>query len=187
MSTQTPEQTVADADRELTIAEQDVIAVEGRVIDGDTTVTPDQVETAHGVRRFAHLRRAAAQKRAEQTAAREAEERRTAALAEARRLLEETSKADVDALAADVRRTVAALTDAVDAYNANAQAAWSVMATGRAVPNTPFDPAAPPRRAGTPVGLAWGYVMGSPVLLDNGLNVLSLDKAGIITRAVQGH
>lgn len=185
MSTQSPEQTVADADRALADAQQDVTALEGRVINGDATVTPDQVETAHGLRRFAQLRRAAAQKRAEQAAAREAEERRTAALAEARRLLDETSKADVDELAADARRAVAALANAVDAYNANAQAAWSVMATGRAVPNTPFDPAAPPRPAGTPEGLAWGYSMGSPVLLDNGLNVLSLDKAGILARAAR--
>ncbi|MDQ4213771.1 hypothetical protein [Microbacterium capsulatum] len=59
-----PAQIVADADREITDAEDLVAALEQRVQDGDETVDADQVEKARGLARFAQLRKAAAEKKA---------------------------------------------------------------------------------------------------------------------------
>lgn len=64
MSTETPEQIIATAEQETAEAEQLVTALEDRVMDGDDTVTPAQIEEARGLRRFAQLRREAAAKKA---------------------------------------------------------------------------------------------------------------------------
>lgn len=59
-----PAQIVADADQEITDAEDLVDALEQRVQDGDETVDADQVEKARGLARFARLRKVAAEKKA---------------------------------------------------------------------------------------------------------------------------
>ncbi|MER6361554.1 hypothetical protein [Kitasatospora sp. NPDC001527] len=60
-----PDHITATADQEVTEAEQLLAALEDRVRDGDDTVTAEQVEEARGLRRFAQLRREAAQRKAE--------------------------------------------------------------------------------------------------------------------------
>ncbi|MFC8715805.1 hypothetical protein [Kitasatospora sp. NPDC057198] len=71
MSTETPDQITAVAEQEVAEAEQLLAALEDRVRGGDESVTAEQVEGARGLRRFAQLRREAAQWKAE--AARKAE------------------------------------------------------------------------------------------------------------------
>lgn len=163
-----PEQLLADADAEITEADALLTTLERRVVDGDDDVQPEQIEQARGLRRFAQLRREAAEKKAAKLRQDRADAKRDAALAEARRLLDEHGPEDIKAKAAKLRETVLELHQAVDAFNANALKAFTVMSTGHAVPITTIQPGDSTR----PEGLAWGYYAGSRIVWDNGNNVI---------------
>ncbi|MET7900353.1 hypothetical protein ABZS86_02370 [Streptomyces sp. NPDC005355] len=64
MSTETPEQVLGDAEREISEADKALAALEDRVRAGDDQVQPEEIERARGLRRFAALRKEAAEKRA---------------------------------------------------------------------------------------------------------------------------
>lgn len=64
----TDEDQVAQAEREATEAAALVDALEDRVRDGDDTVTPEQIEQARGLGRFAQLRAEATRRKAERAA-----------------------------------------------------------------------------------------------------------------------
>lgn len=65
----TPEEIIAGADSEIADADRLAADLERAVLDGDETVTYEQVEKARGLKRFAQLRKEAAQKKAEKLAA----------------------------------------------------------------------------------------------------------------------
>jgi hypothetical protein len=153
--------------------------LEERVKSGDETVTPEEVEHARGLSRFATLRQEAARRRAETEAEQEAEHRRTAALTEAERILAEHPKEAVDARVRDVQQAMAALRAELDAYHASTLAAWDVLSTDRPVPPIPYRPGERLRHE----GLGWGWVHGLRALYRDGWNILTLDVAGIIRRA----
>ncbi len=71
----TPAQIIAQADQEIVAAQELADELENRVRDGDDGVTYQEVERARGLKRFAQLRREAAEKKAvklaEETAAAE--------------------------------------------------------------------------------------------------------------------
>ncbi len=60
----TPAEIIAAADDEITASEVLAVELENRVREGDESVTFDQVERARGLKRFAQLRREAAEKKA---------------------------------------------------------------------------------------------------------------------------
>ncbi|WP_073951551.1 flotillin family protein [Streptomyces kebangsaanensis] len=182
MSTETPEQVLADADAIVRQADATLQQLEARVIADDDTVTPADIEQARGHRYWAGLQRKRAESRAARLRAEEAERRRTTALAEAERLLAEHPQEAIDARMQDVRTAVAALRAEVDAYNENASAAFRVMSNGNAVPALPV-------RSGTPFprvpGLSWAYFNGAPMLWRDGENILRRDTEWLVRQSVQ--
>ncbi|MFD9374674.1 hypothetical protein ACFWBH_03885 [Streptomyces sp. NPDC059999] len=179
----TPEHIEALADAETAQAARDLEAIEERVINGDESVTPEQVEQVRGLARFARLRREAAARKAEAQREREAEERRVATLAEAQRLMDAAPKSAVYEKLAAAQHAVTELREAIDAYNEAGQAAWQVFAQTKGVPATIFDPVTPMQYQ-VKAGLAWGYIHGMQALWLDGVNVISLDRAGIVRRAL---
>ena len=71
----TPEQIVADAEREVQEAESLAQTLEERVLDGDETVSYEQIEKARGLKRFAELRKIPAEKKAAALAQKLADEK----------------------------------------------------------------------------------------------------------------
>lgn len=157
--------------------------LEERVRSGDETVTPEEVEQARVMGRFAELRKVAADRRAQAAAEAAAEERRTAALAEAERLLAQYPEEAREARVRDVQRAVAALRAELDGYHEAAARAWAVMSAGRPVPMTTFDPVTPMQYQRRP-GLGWGYANGSPAVYRDGVNVMRLDVDAVMRRAL---
>ncbi|MEV7833012.1 hypothetical protein AB0P12_20715 [Streptomyces subrutilus] len=176
----TPEHVEALAAAEAAQAARDVEAIEARVIGGDETVTAYDVEEAHGLARFARLRREAAARKAEAQRQQQAEEHRHTALAEARRLMAAAPKSDVDARLAAAQQAVTELREAIHAYNVGARAAFDALARTPEAPAAPYDPITGPPAA----GLAYGYAMGHPALWLDGVNVLALDANGIVKRVL---
>ncbi|KOU48989.1 hypothetical protein ADK55_19165 [Streptomyces sp. WM4235] len=175
----TPEHIEALADAETAQAARDLEAIEERVINGDESVTPEQVEQVRGLARFAHLRREAAARKAEAQREREAEERRVATLAEAQRLMDAAPKSAVYEKLAAAQQAVKELREAIHAYNHGARAAFDTLAGTPEVAPAPFDPSIP-----NPIGFGYGYPMGQPALWLDGVNVLTLDENGIVKRSL---
>ncbi|WP_327169214.1 hypothetical protein [Streptomyces subrutilus] len=176
----TPEHVEALADAEAAQAARDLAEIEERVIDGDETVTPEHVEKARGLARFAGLRREAAARKAEAQRQREAEERRDAAFAEARRLMDAAPRAAVDEKLTAAQKAVTELREAVHAYNRGAQAAFDVLARTPELPAAHYDPVMP-----NPVAFGYGYPLGHRALWLDGNNVLSLDVRSFVKRATE--
>ncbi|MFI5641899.1 hypothetical protein ACIA8H_31350 [Streptomyces goshikiensis] len=177
----TPEHVEALADAEAAQAARDLDEIEARVIDGDESLTSEDVEKARGLARFAKLRREAAARKAEEQRRQEAEERRRAAVAEAERLMDAAPRTTVDEKLEAAQRAVTALREAVHAYNRGAQAAFDVLSRTPEVAAVPYDPA-----MSNPVsGFGYGYFLGRPALWRDGVNVLSLDERHLLKRAIE--
>lgn len=108
----TPEHIEALADAETAQAARDLEAIEERVINGDESVTPEQVEQVRGLARFAHLRREAAARKAGQVRQAAVDETYRQRAAEvAAELHAGISLDDIAGLALDVEASVRALLD----------------------------------------------------------------------------
>lgn len=109
---------IVEADRAAVQAAAEVEALAERVRDGDEQVTPEHIERARGLARFAELRRDAARRRAER-------KRVDARRGEAQRLLDEladTSPGSVRASQVTVAEALAAARDAVERLVATVEA-----------------------------------------------------------------
>ncbi|MFH9038974.1 hypothetical protein ACH4FA_06360 [Streptomyces sp. NPDC017966] len=107
--------------------------LEERVRSGDETVTPEQVEQARVMGRFAVLRAEAAERRAAEEAAAAAARERTARIAEARRLLDGHGLDDVARLYVAARDALSALVAACDGRTEAVDAAARLLATTEGV------------------------------------------------------
>ncbi|WP_432104877.1 hypothetical protein [Streptomyces sp. bgisy091] len=164
-----PEQLLADAAAEVAEADALLTTLERRVIDGDDQVQPEQIEHARGLRRFAELRKQSAEKKAAKLRQEKAEQKRLAALAEARRLLDEYSPQRIAAKVDAARTALLELHRAIGSHNDNARQAWAVLSADRAVPATVSTPGRPVQ---LPEGLAWTNDHGRPILWDDGEGVI---------------
>jgi hypothetical protein len=97
VTAETPEAILAAADQEIAEADATLTELEQKVIDGDTAVTPDEIERARQGRWWAGLQRRQAEKRAAALREAEAQQQRTVAQLEARRILDEVPQSQVEA------------------------------------------------------------------------------------------
>ncbi|MEV0209431.1 hypothetical protein AB0H97_29960 [Streptomyces sp. NPDC050788] len=123
----TPEAILAAADHEIAEADAALAALEERVLDDDPEVGPEEIEQARSKRYFAGLAKRRAERKAAALREAEAEQARTAAYAEARRLLDEVPQADVDQALAAASEAMTALRAAVRARNEARDRALQVL------------------------------------------------------------
>ncbi|MFC8415696.1 hypothetical protein [Streptomyces coelicoflavus] len=117
MTAETPETILAAADAEIEQADAQLAELESKVIDGDTAVTPDQIEDARKSRWWAGLQRKQAEKRAAALREAEAQQARTVAQLEARRILDSVPQTDVDQAEQAAADAMQKLRDVVRARN----------------------------------------------------------------------
>lgn len=111
---------VAQAEAEAREADALLAALEERVRDGDTEVTPQQLAEQRELGRFARLRAEAARRKADRAAAKAAEQRRAALIEQAVTLA--VGKGDRAPVAAAYDRARAALTELIAAVEVHDQA-----------------------------------------------------------------
>ncbi|AYF31470.1 hypothetical protein CSH63_29295 [Micromonospora tulbaghiae] len=111
---------VTRAEREATEAAELVDALEDRVRDGDDSVTPDQIEQARSLGRFARLRAQATARKAERTKERQRRQALEQARTEIRQRMadEAGGLADVDKALTDVSEAVERFITLAEAHNA---------------------------------------------------------------------
>ncbi|NEA78029.1 hypothetical protein G3I30_02620 [Actinospica acidiphila] len=158
--------------------------LEERVRSGDDTVTPEQIEQARVMGRFATLRQEAADRRA--AAEREQQEaaEREKAFAEARKILAEVTDTDVAAAEQAAGEAMTRLRETVRARNDAQDRAWKVLQACRAV--APRD-----RQVGHIRGeprpvypeLGYGWDNGRPLLWVGGRSLPRLDEDALLDRA----
>jgi hypothetical protein len=183
VSTQTPEQIIGAADTEVREADAELTRLEQAVID-DQDVTPDQIEQARAKRRFAGLRRQAAEKKAAKLREERQAAERAAALAEAGRILAETTDDDVTAAEQAAGEAMMRLRAVVRARNDARERARKVLEACPAVES--HNPQLVQLR-GTPTAaapqLGYGWRNGAPILWIDGQAVPHLDEDHVMDRA----
>ncbi|MEU0219422.1 hypothetical protein ABZ281_31935 [Streptomyces sp. NPDC006265] len=150
MTAETPEAILAAADSEIEQADAELAQLEQQVIDGDTDVTPDQIETARKHRWWAGLQRKQAEKKAAALRDAEATQARTVAQLEARRILDSVPQSDVDQAEQAAAEAMHKLRETVRARN---------DARARAIRVLRACPAIEPGQR--PQGLAWAPITGA--------------------------
>lgn len=106
---------VADADAAVAEAESLIGQLEARVVDGDATVTAEDLEQARGLRRLALLRKQGAQRRSEEAAAARLEHDRDALREELAAFISDASRAQLQGAYVDAVQAIRALSDAATA------------------------------------------------------------------------
>ncbi|MEV5048909.1 hypothetical protein AB0N20_31020 [Streptomyces griseoincarnatus] len=182
MTAETPEAILAAADQEITEADAALAELEQKVIDGDSSITPDEIERARQSRWWAGLQRGQAEKRAAALREAEARQQRTVAQLEARRILDSVPVSDVDQAEQAAAEAMQKLRDVVRARNdARARAIRVLQACAAIVPGR------------QPQGLAWapitepyagrGQVDSSRRLWVDGRVLPALDEDALMDRA----
>ncbi|MFF0593189.1 hypothetical protein [Streptomyces antibioticus] len=182
MTDQTPEQILAAADTAVDDADKQLADLEARVIDGDDQVGPDDIEQARSRRYFAGLARRRAEKKADALREAEAQQARTVAQLEARRILDTVPASDVDKALRVAEDAMTALRTVVRARN---DARTRAIRALRACPAT--EPGQHPH------GLAYAPVTGvygghgevdrTWRLWDDGRALPALDEAALMDQA----
>jgi hypothetical protein len=137
----TPAQIIAQADQEITAAEELAVALEDRVRDGDESIGYEEVEQARGLKRFAQLRREAAEKKAARLAADLAAAERQAVIDAHLPALEAFDASRVGKLRAEAERKLLEAAELLSGYNRHV-AALAALADGAGNPFHPEDDAA---------------------------------------------
>ncbi|MFG2311175.1 hypothetical protein ACGFS9_21270 [Streptomyces sp. NPDC048566] len=127
MSTETPEQILAAADQEVEQADAQLAELESKVIDGDTSVSPDDIEQARKSRWWAGLQRKQAEKRATALREAEADRQRTDAIDQAAAQLAGHPLTDVARKYETAARALAELIDACETRNTAIKAAHRAL------------------------------------------------------------
>ncbi|WP_405698198.1 hypothetical protein OHA99_26720 [Streptomyces coelicoflavus] len=188
MTAETPEAILAAADADVEQADAQLAELEQKVIDGDTAVSPDDIEQARKGRWWAGLQRKQAEKKAAALREAEAQRQRTVAQLEARRILDSVPQADVDQAEQTAADAMQKLRDVVRARNDARDRALRVLRSCPAI-EPAVRPVARARGEGAWHGPGFGVVRNDGyagetwLLYVEGQPLDRIDEAAVMDRA----